>query len=83
MTKMTSENVQYKHTLCENLSIQMTVFSMSWLQESSYEPAPHTLPPDLPSELEVVLLTVHMSSNGEMVAHRSSSSKSVDMGGSI
>ena len=49
-------------------------------QEASYEPAPQTLPADAASKRDLVLLTIHLSSTGEVVIHRSSSAKSVDTG---
>ncbi|GFO29899.1 nucleoside diphosphate kinase [Plakobranchus ocellatus] len=48
--------------------------------EVSYEPAPSTLPPNLPPERETLLLTIHLSSNGEIVQHRKRSNRSVDTG---
>lgn len=47
--------------------------------EASYEPSPSTLPPFLPSDKEILLLTIHLSSNGEIILHRGKS-KSVDTG---
>ncbi|KAK3107616.1 hypothetical protein FSP39_018349 [Pinctada imbricata] len=48
--------------------------------EASYEPAPHTLPVTLRPDIEVLLLTVHLSSNGEIILHRGKTNKSVDTG---
>ena len=50
------------------------------LQEASYEPSPHTLPSTLGTEQEVLLLTVHLSGNGEIILHRGKTNKSVDTG---
>lgn len=46
--------------------------------DASYETAPRSLPPVLSPDTDCVLLTVHLSSNGEIVLHRSSGNKSVD-----
>ncbi|GFR78896.1 nucleoside diphosphate kinase [Elysia marginata] len=51
--------------------------------EVSYEPAPSTLPPNLPPERETLLLTIHLSSNGEIVQHRKRSNRSVDTGSGL
>ena len=50
------------------------------MQDASYEPVPETLPADAKTKDDLVLLTVHLSSSGEVVIHRSSSGKSVDTG---
>ncbi|XP_013420923.1 uncharacterized protein LOC106181165 isoform X1 [Lingula anatina] len=47
--------------------------------EASYEPMPQCLPDTLPADLETILLTVHLSTNGEIIVHRGGN-KSVDMG---
>lgn len=46
----------------------------------SYEPPPTTLPSILSPEQETLLLTVHLSSNGEIIQHRNRSNRSVDTG---
>ncbi|RUS90011.1 hypothetical protein EGW08_002198, partial [Elysia chlorotica] len=51
--------------------------------EVSYEPVAPPLPPDLPAERETLLLTVHLSSNGEIVQHRRRSNRSVDAGSGL
>ncbi|XP_002738289.2 dynein axonemal assembly factor 8-like [Saccoglossus kowalevskii] len=51
--------------------------------ESSYEPSPETLPSILKKEQECLLLTIHMSSNGAVIAHRGSGNKSIDSNTSI
>ncbi|XP_055867337.1 dynein axonemal assembly factor 8-like isoform X2 [Biomphalaria glabrata] len=48
--------------------------------EVSYEPPPTTLPSILSPEQETLLLTVHLSSNGEIIQHRNRSNRSVDTG---
>ncbi|KAK3592482.1 hypothetical protein CHS0354_014980 [Potamilus streckersoni] len=48
--------------------------------DASYEPAPCSLPPILTTHQECLLLTVHLSSNGEIILHRGKSNKSVDTG---
>ncbi|XP_053408690.1 dynein axonemal assembly factor 8-like isoform X2 [Mercenaria mercenaria] len=53
-----------------------TVFEL----DASYEPAPRSLPPVLSPDTVTVLLTIHLSSNGEIVLHRGSGNKSVDTG---
>lgn len=47
---------------------------LSSVQEASYEPVPPVLPTSLDRE-EVLLLTVNLSSNGEIALHSSRSSK--------
>ncbi|XP_060589717.1 dynein axonemal assembly factor 8-like [Ruditapes philippinarum] len=56
-----------------------TVFEL----EASYEPAPRKLPPVLSQDTDTVLLTIHLSSNGEIVLHRGSGNKSVDTGSGL
>ncbi|XP_070548273.1 dynein axonemal assembly factor 8-like [Ptychodera flava] len=51
-----------------------TIFDL----EASYEPAPQTLPPILKSDQECLMMTVHLTSNGEVMAHRSSGNRKVD-----
>ncbi|KAK3752174.1 hypothetical protein RRG08_059735 [Elysia crispata] len=51
--------------------------------EVSYEPVPFTLPPNLAPERETLLLTIHLSSNGEIVQHRKRSNRSVDTGAGL
>ncbi|XP_052805856.1 dynein axonemal assembly factor 8-like isoform X2 [Mya arenaria] len=53
-----------------------TVFDL----EASYESAPRNLPPVMSQDTDCVLLTIHLSSNGEIVLHRGSGNKSVDTG---
>ncbi|KAL3885198.1 hypothetical protein ACJMK2_025289 [Sinanodonta woodiana] len=48
--------------------------------DASYEPAPCSLPPILTTHQECLLLSVHLSSNGEIILHRGKSNKSVDTG---
>ncbi|KAH9504288.1 hypothetical protein Btru_064554 [Bulinus truncatus] len=48
--------------------------------EVSYEPPPTTLPMVLSPEQETILLTVHLSCNGEIIQHRNRSNRSVDTG---
>ncbi|KAJ8321417.1 hypothetical protein KUTeg_001030 [Tegillarca granosa] len=48
--------------------------------DASYEPAPQTLPGILAADLECLLLTIHLSSNGEIILHRGKTNKSVDTG---
>ena len=61
---------------------QSTSFIMRYfvLQEASYEPAPRTLPAVISPEQECLLLTINLSSNGEIVLHRNKTNKSVDTG---
>ena len=40
------------------------------MKEVSYEPEIEALPPDLPADSECVLLTVHLSCNGEITTHK-------------
>ncbi|XP_076109890.1 dynein axonemal assembly factor 8-like isoform X2 [Mytilus galloprovincialis] len=47
--------------------------------EASYEPAPRTLPPTLGQDHKCLLLTIHLSSNGEIILHRGKS-RSADTG---
>ena len=51
-----------------------------FLQETSYEPAPEPLPFDILPNDDLVLLTVHLSSLGQVSVHRSTSVKNVDAG---
>jgi hypothetical protein len=48
-------------------------------QEASYEPAPRTLPSILGPDHKCLLLTIHLSSNGEIILHRGKS-RSADTG---
>ncbi|XP_046582634.1 dynein axonemal assembly factor 8-like [Haliotis rubra] len=48
--------------------------------DASYEPPPKTLPGVISPDQECVLLTVNLSSNGEIVLHRNRTNKSVDTG---
>ncbi|XP_077985176.1 dynein axonemal assembly factor 8-like [Glandiceps talaboti] len=60
-----------KHRCADNTP---TVFDL----EASYEPAPQTLPPILKAEQECIMLNIHISSNGEVISHRSSGNRNVD-----
>ena len=46
------------------------LFCLLLIKEVSYEPAPEALPPQLPTDLECVLLTVYLSSNAGITAHK-------------
>ncbi|XP_071094592.1 dynein axonemal assembly factor 8-like [Haliotis cracherodii] len=48
--------------------------------DASYEPPPKTLPGVISPDQECVLLTVNLSSDGEIVLHRNRTNKSVDTG---
>ncbi|CAG2255348.1 unnamed protein product [Mytilus edulis] len=60
----------------ENREIQKEKFQD---KEASYEPAPRTLPPTLGQDHKCLLLTIHLSSNGEIILHRGKS-RSADTG---
>ncbi|XP_033757946.1 uncharacterized protein LOC117340288 isoform X2 [Pecten maximus] len=82
---------QARVRLCKRLSALRPQASVSGKQDSaettpvvfdvdvSYEPAPRSLPTIMQPEQECLLLTVHLSSNGEIILHRGKS-KSVDTG---
>ncbi|OWF38942.1 uncharacterized protein LOC110465662 [Mizuhopecten yessoensis] len=82
---------QARVRLCKRLNALRPQASVSGKQDSaettpvvfdidvSYEPAPRSLPTVLQPDQECLLLTVHLSSNGEIILHRGKS-KSVDTG---
>jgi hypothetical protein len=60
-------------------SFTWPLFIAVFYQEASFEPVLQTLPLELPDNLEVILLTIHLSAIGEMAQHRGSAPKSVDI----
>ncbi|XP_060073808.1 dynein axonemal assembly factor 8-like [Ylistrum balloti] len=82
---------QARVRLCNRLNALRPQASVSGKQDSaettpvvfdidvSYEPAPRSLPTIMQPDQECLLLTVHLSSNGEIILHRGKN-KSVDTG---
>ena len=64
-------NQQLYRMLNYNYFYLLYVLFCLLMKEVSYEPEIETLPPDLPADLECVLLTVPLSCNGELMAHKS------------